>query len=251
MITEDELFLRRIEDLARRAEEQRVYTNSGFLTPLEQDLYYSVRNELPVSSFLYGGSGSCIRKLACFGSEKEFGYEWDNPIRILRIRPRNEKFAEELTHRDYLGSLMALGIDRKLTGDIVVRGKEAWVFVLDTAADYIITNLTQIRHTQVVCEPVAGEVPELAPQFQNMTVNLASERLDLILAAAAGLKREQAKKLLDSEKVFVKGRLVTSPGHKLREGDEFVIRGYGKYIYSGIESTTKKGRIVVQLKKYI
>ena len=250
MTADDALFKRRIEDLARQADEQRFYVHSGFLTPPEQNLYLSVRNELPVRSFLYGGSDSCIRKIVCFGSEEEFGYEWENPVRILHIRPKNEKFAEALTHRDYLGSVMALGIDRKLTGDIIIREKEAWIFVLDTAVEYLSENLVQIRHTTVCCEPAAGEVPELAPQFLNMTVNIASERLDLIIAAAAGLKREQAKKLLDAEKVFVNGRLVSSPGHKLKEGDEFVIRGFGKYIYAGIEGTTKKGRVVVSLKKY-
>lgn len=237
--------------MAERADEQRVYVHSGFLSPIEQDVFLTIKKDLPVNAILTGGIVSCIRKLICFGSEEEFGYEWDSPIRILHIRPKNEKFAQELTHRDYLGSLMALGIDRKLTGDIVVRGKEAWIFVLETAEDYIRENLTQISRTQVVCETVTGEVPELTPRFSEKTVNLASERLDLILAAAADIKREQAKKLLDSEKVFVNGRLASSPGYKLKEGDEFVIRGFGKYIYGGAEGTTKKGRIMAVIRKYI
>lgn len=251
MIAEDELVKRRIEDLAGQADGQRIYVHSGFLSPAEQSVFWQIKKDLPVGASLTGGSDSCIRKLACFGSEEEFGYEWESPIRILHIRPGNEKFAGELTHRDYLGALMSLGIDRRVTGDIIIREKEAWVFVLDTALEYIKENLTQIRHTQVVCEEVTGEVPELAPRFLSMKVNLASERLDLIAAAAAGIKREQAKKLMDSDKVFVNGRLASSPGHKIKAGDEIVIRGFGKYIYEGIEGTTRKGRIAASLRKYV
>lgn len=251
MTNEEEQVKKRIEELARQADAQRVYTNSYFLTPLEQDLYLSVKKDLPIESVLFGGNDSCIRKLAAFGSEKEFGYAWDCPIRVLHIWPKAEKFAEECTHRDYLGSLMALGIERKLTGDIVVRGKEAWVYVLDSAVDFITRNLTQVRHNNVVCEAVDTEVPELVPKFQTLEANIASERLDLILAAAAGSKREEAKKLLSAEKVFVNGRLVTSPGQKLREGDELVIRGFGKYIFDGVSGTSKKGRLFAVLRKYV
>ncbi len=251
MNSSDERLKRRIEDLARQAHEQRVYTHTGFLTPVEQDVYLSVKKELPVEARLFGGSESCIRKLVLFGSEEEFGYEAEMPIRILHIAPKAEKFAEECSHRDYLGSVMALGIERKLTGDIVVRGKEAWMYVLESAADFITEHLTQVRHTAVVCEPVSGEVPELKPRFQKIEANIASERLDLILAAAAGFKREEAKKVLAEDKVFVNGRLAASPGQKLKEGDELVIRGVGKFIFDGIAGTSKKGRLFALMRKYL
>lgn len=249
-MSDEELIKNRIIDLAQAADAQRVYMTSGFLTPLEQDIYYSVRNCLPVRSSLYGGSNSCIRKLICFGSEEEFGYEWESPIRILHIRPNNVKFARECTHRDYLGAVMSLGIERKVTGDIIVRGKEAWMFVLESAAHFIMENLTQVRHDPVVCELVTGEIPELVPRFESITANIASERLDLLIGAATGMKREAARKLLDADKVFINGRLVASAGHKMKPGDELVIRGFGKYIFDGVETTTRKGRLVVKLRMY-
>ena len=128
--------------------------------------------------------------------------------------------------------------------------KEAWVYVLETAAEFITENLHQVCRTNVTCEIAGGEVPELAPRFEHFTSNIASERMDLIIGAAAGLKREQAKQLLDAEKVFVNGRLVTRAGHRINTGDELVIRGFGKYIFDGVETTTKKGRLVVSFKKY-
>ena len=251
MINEEELLKKRIADLAQQADMQRIYTNTRFLSPLEQSLFLSVKNELPVQSCLYGGIDSAIRKIAIFGSEEELGYAFEDPIRILHIRPKAEKFAEELSHRDYLGSLMALGIERELTGDIVVRGKEAWVFCLDSIADYLCEQLTQVRHTNVICDRTNGDVPELAPKFQSMQLNIASERMDLVVAAASGTSRDTAKKLLNDEKVFVNGRVITSAGHKINEGDELVIRGFGKFIYDGVSSTSRKGRCNISLRKYI
>ncbi len=251
IMTDEELFKNRIFDLATRADTQFIYTYSRFLTPLEQSSLLSMRGELPVPVTLFGGTESAIRKIAVFGSEDEFGYPFEDPIRILHIRPKSEKFSEELSHRDYLGSLMALGIERELTGDIIVRGKEAWVFCLDSIVSFLCESLSQIRHTNVICEEVEGDVPELAPEFQALHLNTASERIDLIVAGAAGINREAAKKLLADDKVFINGRAVSSAGHKLNEGDELVIRGFGKFIYDGVASTSRKGRCNISLLKYI
>ena len=250
----DSFLTSRISDLAMQAYTQHVYTCTRFLTPLEQNAVLSMQKELPVTVRMTGradDSASSIRKIAVFGSEKEFGYEFDNPIRILHIRPKSEKFAEELSHRDYLGSLMGLGIERELTGDIVVRGKEAWIFVLETILPFLCDHLSQVRRTNVICEEVSGEIPELIPQFQSLQINTPSERLDVLLAAITGLNRESAKKLLKEEKVFINGLTASSAGHKLKPGDEIVIRGSGKYIYDGIASTTRKGRCNLTVRKYI
>lgn len=241
----------RIRDLADQAFSRGIYTCSGFLTPLEQDLYLGMRQELPVKSELLGGHEAAIRRLIRFGSETELGYPFESPIRVLHVRPKAEKFASECSHRDYLGAMLALGIDRKLTGDILVRGKEAWIFALESVCPYLIGNLTSVGRTQTVCELCGPDVPVIEPQFRELSVNIASERLDLILGAAAGIKREDAKKLLAADKVFVNGRLAVSPGQKLRAGDELVIRGFGKYLFDGAGGTTKKGRQIVVLRKYL
>ena len=250
MKNDDDFLKSRITDLAFQADTQHTYTNTRFLSPLEQSVYLSIRSELTLPSFLYGGSESAIRKIVIFGNEDVFGYPFDDPLRILHIRPKAEKFAETLSHRDYLGSMMALGIERELTGDIIVRGKEAWVFVLESIIDFLCENLTQVRHTNVICEEITEPVPELAPAFQHLEINVASERIDLLAAGAAGIGREAAKKLLSDEKIFVNGRVISSSGHKLKEGDEIVIRGYGKFIYDGISSTSRKGRYNITLRKY-
>ena len=72
-----------------------------------------------------------------FGSEETLGYEEAFPISCVVIRPSAPKFAEELTHRDFLGALMNLGIERDVLGDIIVRGAVGYVFCEDAMADYL------------------------------------------------------------------------------------------------------------------
>ena len=247
---EKEFFISRMLDLSAQAERQNIYTCSHFLTPLEQDLLLSSKETFS-PFYLTGGSAAAIRQIAVFGSASLFGYAFESPIRVMRISPRSERFAEELSHRDYLGSLMALGIDRSLTGDILVREKEAFVYVLESIVPFLTENLTAVRHTAVVCKETDADLPQLEIRYQILTGNLASERLDLLVSFLTGTKRESAKDLLTDRKVFLNGYVKESPGQKVVPGDVITIRGYGKYIYDGIRAESRKGRLFISCRRYI
>ncbi|MBO4834887.1 MAG: hypothetical protein J5483_02130 [Lachnospiraceae bacterium] len=247
---QNEFFQNRILDLSEQARNQGVYACSHFLTPLEQDIVLSMKGDLFDLSFT-GGNDGAIRKIAVFGSVSSLGYEWEDPIHVLQISPLSEKYAEELSHRDYLGALMSLGIDRSLTGDILVRDKEAFVYVLETIIPFLTESLTQVRHTSVICQETTADIPQLEIQYQTLHANLASERLDLLVAFLTGSKRETAKALLGGQKVFVNGRLKENAGYPIEAGDEITIRGYGKFIYDGITGTSRKGRCNIAVRKYI
>jgi RNA-binding protein YlmH len=203
----------------------------------------------PAPWTLFGGAEGCERQMLRFGSEDLCGYDQPFPIVILRLTPLSAKFAEPLTHRDYLGALLHLGIDRNLTGDIFVRDHLAWVFCLETARDWL-TSLTNVRHTavRVVPAPAITELP--APRLSPVALNIASERLDAVVAAFAGISRTQAASLFAAEKVFVNSRPVTDKSHPLKPGDLLSVRGVGKARYEGILRETRKGRLAVLLQKY-
>ena len=247
---EREFYLKRMLDLSDAAQRQQTYICSNFLSPLEQAQLLSSKEQF-FPFFLTGGSDLSIRKIAVFGSESLFGYSFSDPIRILQICPKSEKFAEELTHRDYLGALMSLGIDRSLTGDILVRGTDAFVYVLESIVPFLSENLTAVKHSRVICREADSSIPQLKLQFETLTGNIASERLDLLVALLTGNKRDTAKNLLSSQKVFLNGYLKESPGQKVDAGDEITIRGYGKFIYDGIRGESRKGRLFVSVRKYI
>ena len=165
--------------------------------------------------------------------------------------PKSDKYAEELTHRDYLGAILGLGIERSLIGDILVRDHRAWFFCLSSVADMLAGSLSQVRRTSVTASVTTADVPELQPRFTPMRVNVASERLDAVIAAFAGLSRGQADKLFAAGKVFVNGRMTEDRSSRLKEGDVLSVRGTGKAVYDGIEYETRKNRYMVQLRKLV
>jgi RNA-binding protein YlmH len=242
--------LRHLLDLCRKSEKTGSWQYSGFLSPAEQDDLLRSKEAAGFFFLLAGGYEHAERKLLAAGNEAEMGPA-DPPVSVIAVTPKSEKYAEELTHRDYLGAILGLGIDRSLIGDILVRDKRAWFFCLSSAADMLVSALTQVRRTAVTAQIVPADVPELQPRYEQLRVNVASERLDAVIAAFAGLSRGQADKLFAAEKVFVNGRMTTDRSTRMKEGDVFSVRGFGKAVYDGIEYETKKNRYMVRIRKLV
>lgn len=177
-------------------------------------------------------------------------YEFFYPFSILRIRPLNPKFSEELSHRDYLGAILNLGIERCKIGDILVEDREAVVFVSENMADFLAENLTRIRHTSVMAQIEAQQEFQYEPSFEEIRGTVASVRLDSLLALAFSSSRSRLSGLIEGKKVFVNGRLIVSNGYRLKEGDIISVRGMGKFRYEGVLSETRKGRSYVEVRKY-
>ena len=251
-MNEQDRKLRHLLDLAGQAERYGTYTYSGFLSLAEQDsLLRFPDRPLSVPLRFFGGFEGAERKIAVFGSEKDLGFPPAYPVKVLRIDPLSEKYGEELSHRDYLGAVLALGIDRSVTGDILVDGKRAWLLCLDTASDFLKENLAEVRHTSVKLTEVSGDVPELQPKLQTLRVNIASERLDAVVSAFTKLSRAKALELFRRQLVFVNSGLQTDGSKKPKPGDVLNVRGFGKAIYEGIDGESKKGRLYAVLKKYV
>lgn len=242
--------IRHLLDLCRRSEKTGTWQYSAFLSPAEQDEWLRSPESAGYAFFLTGGYEAAERKLLAAGTETEAGPA-EPPVSVVAVRPKSEKYAEELTHRDYLGAILGLGIERSLIGDILLQGKRAWFFCLASAAEMLASSLTQVRRTTVEAQVTGTDVPELQPRYAPQRLNVASERLDAVTAAFTGLSRGQADKLFGAEKVFVNGRTVTDRSARLKEGDILSVRGFGKAVYDGIEHETRKNRLWVMLRKYI
>ena len=242
---------RHLLDLCRRSERNHEWAYSGFLSPAEQEDFLRFPDSAGFSFTFEGGYPEAERRILVAGDENSLGYPAEPPVRILHVAPASLKFAEEMTHRDYLGAILGLGIERTLIGDILIREKQAWFFCLDSAADYLVSSLKQVRRTTVTAERCAADPPELQPRFEPVRLNVASERLDALLSALTGLSRGQAAGLFSSEKVFVNGRIVTDKSFRLKEGDVLSVRGFGKAAYDGIDRETRKNRLWVRLRRYV
>lgn len=170
---------------------------------------------------------------------------------VLRIEPLHKKYAEELTHRDYLGAMLNLGIDRSKTGDILVNESGALVFVRPQMKEFLREELTRIRHTTVLVTEEQPETFHYTPRFEEIRGTVASIRLDSLLSLAFGSSRNKLSGLIEGAKVFVNGKLVTSNGYQVHENDIISVRGMGKFRFISELAVTKKKRISVLIHKYI
>ena len=200
----------RFEELANRADKQGFWTETEFLTLAEQDILCSLRLCLPYS--LHAGYPDGERKVAAFGSEDIFGCEYPCPIVCVKIAPASQKFADQLTHRDFLGALMGLGVRREVMGDILITDNVGYLFCLESIAPYIIDTLSEVKRTTVRC--ALSEPPTALLQPPPITsVVIASERLDAIISAVYQLSRSVGKELIQQGRVFISAALCRAHPH--------------------------------------
>ena len=240
---------KRLIELSGIAYNRGIVTFSDFLNLNELNILHTTPKNQFLSQYkTYGGYDLSERQMAAFLPDALY-YDFQYPIQIIEISPVNKRFAEVLTHRDYLGAVMNLGIDRCKMGDIIVEDEKALLFVKEEMAAYIAEHLTQIRHTSVRCSIFTGKAEALQPEKIKREYQVASERVDGVAAKVFGLSRAQILEIFRQKHVFVNGRLQESNSAPLKAGDRVTVRGYGKFVYGGVTHMTKKGKcgIVVEL----
>ena len=251
MREENELLRRRFSELARRSDAQATFTFTDFLGLAEQSVLKTMGRELRgVKIELFGGTDGCERLVARFGSEEELGYVEDYPIACIKALPKNKKYAEALTHRDYLGAILNLGIERETLGDIAITEDVTYIFALSGIADFIISNLARVRHTDLILS--LSEPPsEALFRTEERKVQVSSERLDAVIARVYSLSREDAQGLFVKRLVFADGREIQSSSYSPKEGEIISVRGHGRFVYIGQVGTTRKGRLNVAVMVYV
>lgn len=222
---------------------------TDFLTPAEaaeaEDTCRGLCAGPDVEWSLEGGYEDAERRICVLRSADARGDA--SPICVLRISI--PKGSPRLTHRDYLGSLLGLGIDRHVTGDILVREDGADVVVLSDMAEYIAQNLTSVGHASVSCEVL--DISQLIVG-QQMTKEIkdtvASLRLDSVCASAFRTARGKAQDAIKAGLVSVNGRQCLKPDTELSEGDRISCRGKGRAVLAEVGGRTRKDRIAIILR---
>ena len=251
MNKEELLLQKRLVELSRIAYTREIVTFSEFLNLNELNILHTTPKNMLLSQYkTYGGYGLSERQMAAFLPDALY-YDYQYPIQIIEISPVNRKFAEELSHRDYLGAVMNLGIERCKLGDILIEDGKAILFAKEELAGYIMEHLTRIRHTTVRTSILPAFEDSYEPRYEELKGTVASVRLDTVLSLAYPISRSKVTGLIEGARVFVNGKLVTSNGYRLKEGDILSVRKMGRIGYNGILSETKKGRYMVSIRKYI
>lgn len=243
---DEKLLTKRFKDLADKAYSRNIDIYTNFLGLMELSIFHELSKDLSyIDHELFGGANFCERKILRFGPGIS-----SYPISCIHIRPTLKKFSDILTHRDFLGALINLGIKRETLGDIIIKDNEAYVFCLNSISDYIINNLDKVKHTSIKCN-ISSDIPdESYITISKHEYNVASLRLDAIIAEICNISRSNSQTLIREKKIFTNGILNENNSYNVKENDSITIRGYGRFIFGETIRTTKKGRFYVTISKY-
>ena len=209
----------RLRDLAGKAYQNSFLTHTDFLSISELSCVFQIfaSEGIPTKVHeycgsryvIYGGFEDAERAMVCFlpdylDEESFLAAENAEPsaLKCIHVTPVNNKFSDDLNHRDYLGALMNLGIERDQIGDILTGEKEAYIFATPEIGELICKELIRIRHTSVKCTFVNPSECDISPAFKEIDGSVASERTDAIIAFVYHLSRSEAQKLIESESVL-------------------------------------------------
>lgn len=239
------MFYARIEDTVAICERTNKCKYLGFLS-LEQAAaaknYLEKRN---IRFALWGGYAGAERvMLGCFPDWAETD---EFPITAVTFKYRK---TDPLSHRDFLGSLMGLGLTRESVGDILTEEGRAVVFLSEDIADFVLNQTRKIGRVGVaVSKGFEGELPK-GDALAELSTTVASERLDCVVAAVAGISRGAAVEKITQGLVSVNSFITEKTTLSVNEGDVIAVRSKGKFIIVSLDGRTRKNRVILNYKGY-
>lgn len=247
----EQFFARHMTELAERAYQRQYPVYSDFLTTREYTVLNQIKKQFPpVHLEFFGGHVECDHMICGF-----FPKDWPNidfPVCCIRADAIDSRYAQSLSHRDYLGAILNLGIERSKIGDIRICNKTAFVFCKEDFAPFIIEHFTMVKHTPVHCEILssAGDIP--LQQFEQSVRSVASCRLDNIVSAITRSSRTKSSELIRQGLVVAEHEVRTSVSYICHDKAVITIRGHGKYrLQIPADCYTRKGKQKIIIYKYI
>lgn len=244
------MLYKRLVDLSRQALNKGIPTFSDFLNLNEQNIFHSCIPELSTGFQIWGGYEYAERQMIAFLPEALL-FDWEYPLVLCKIELLNHRFAEPLSHRDVLGSLMSLGIERSKIGDILVKDNRIYVFCHEKISSFLMEELTRIRHTTVAVSLAELKDPDIRPNLKQEETTVSSNRLDALLASMCHLSRGQAAELIQKGLVFINGKQMSGGSVSVKPEEIISVRGMGRFRFEDLLGETKKGRIRIRYSKYI
>ena len=248
---DDKILLAKLWDKITLGLRKNISANTHFLAPRELDMSrYLFGQQDGLRSF--GGYPEAERQMLVYLPDyldDTFLWSDDSPVACLRASFYQ---SDSLSHRDFLGALMSIGISRDAIGDILVIQNSCDFFVIAEVAPYVLQTLNQAggAKLQVSQIPISDAQVSKSETLQ-IKDTLASLRLDSVLAAGFRISRSTAVQCINAGKAAINGLPCDKPDKALEEGCKISLRGYGKIKLSSINGITKKGRYSVIIDRYI
>ncbi|WP_366914649.1 YlmH/Sll1252 family protein [Clostridium sp.] len=179
-----------------------------------------------------------------------FNNIYDVPFPIIILKIENKSSFSTLKHKDYLGAIMSLGIERNKLGDLILIENSCYLPVTEDISNYIILNLNKIGRSPVEIKVIEDlhKVPSL--QFEEIIINVKSLRIDSVVAKLINASRSIGVQFIDNGKVLLNYVKSKDKSQEIKFDDRITIRGTGKFIIGNLIGDTKSGKHKILVKKY-
>ena len=254
---EDKMLLAQILDKMEFSKQRERLEYTDFLDIYQLAL---VKNFMRKNDFenyvLYGGFEDSERKVLIIYPERYnmsmIEKNYSKIIRAIRIE-LNEEDKGKFSHRNYLGGIVKLGMKREKVGDIIVADDGADILVKEEIAESLkqgLGTLTRFENARIDIVEL-DNLKKQEIKLEELNIIVPSLRLDNFVSDLAKTSRNKAVQIIDSERVFINGQNETKPSKQVKMGDVITIRGKGRFVVKEISGTTRSGRNVVKIEKYV
>lgn len=238
--------MRKVLDKVEIALNKHSLQSTDFMDPYERKLAKSILNRFQDIEYKeLGGIDVAERKvISVYPDYLQYKFE-ENPIKSLMI----EGYTSNFSHRDFLGAILNLGIIRGKVGDILIHEGYTQIVVKKEISSYILNNLEKVANENVIIKEIP--LDDLKPpnvEYKYKKATISSLRLDVLISSTWNLSRKDSQRIVESGRVKVNWEPIDKASKEIDEGDVISTKGYGRFILSSIEGTSKKGKIKVELK---
>ncbi len=247
----EKILEQKVKDKIEKARKHNAPQVTDFLDPYQQKLAESFLKPCEDLTYLiYGGYSSAERaKIAIM---PKFWLEESVDLGIIFLKLQGNFKFNKVSHGDYLGATLSLGLKRDKIGDIIVEEQGAIITVDSTAVSFILSNLNQVRNTPVTIREISSEEITVQPEkTKELRGTVASLRLDALASLGFGYSRSKIVKVIKADQVKLNWQRANDPSHQVKKGDVISLRGRGRIVIEDILGKSRKGRIQVVIKKIL
>ena len=254
---EDKMCLSQILDKIEFVKTREKIEYTDFLDMYQISLAENFLNKIKFENYkLYGGYEEAERKILILYPEKYnenmIEKNYTKMLKVIRVNLPEEEYGK-YSHRNYLGGIVKLGLKREKVGDILVANEGADIIVIHDFVEVLkkeLPSLTRFEKSDIEILELK-ELRKKEIKIENIKIIVPSLRLDNIVSDLARTSRSKAKQIIEQERVFINGQNETKLSKQIKIGDTITIRGKGRFIVKEFEGTTRSGRTVIVVEKYI
>lgn len=234
--------IRKIIDKIEIVLNKHITQTTNFLDPFEVSLACSVLKRFEKIEYsIEGGYDNAERKIIIIYPFYTFKEDVEVPLSALKIIGD----LESVEHKDYLGSILSLGLNRNKIGDILVYQDHGVVIVKEEISDFILYNLEKIKNKNIeIFLHNQTHIIEPEEEYQELKKFLVSLRIDSIISAAFNLSRKESMNIINSESVKLNFEIIDKSYKEVEEGDMISVKGFGRFILHQLKGRSKSGRFI-------